>query len=834
LSQKNTILFQDSPGYKKVNQWMGSKGMQPFSYQIECWQAISEGKSGMVNAPTGCGKTFSVFLGELIRQINISHYNHQPINTKGIKLLWITPLRALAKDIARAMQEAIDQLELPWQVGIRNGDTSVSERTKQKKQMPEVMVITPESLHLLFTQKEAFRWFEEISMIAVDEWHELIGSKRGVQVELAISKIINQHKELKREICCWGISATIGNLEEAMEVLLSPIADNGIIIRSQINKKTKVTSILPDEAETYPWAGHLGLSLIQKVIPLIELHTTTLIFINTRGMSERWYQALLDACPDLSGAIALHHGSIDQELRQWIEDSLHTKKLKAVVCTASLDLGVDFRPVDAVIQVGSPKGVSRFLQRAGRSGHTFNGISHIYFLPTHSLELVESVALQTAIEAQCHEAKHPLLLCYDVLIQYLHTLASGDGFNPDQVFAEIKSTYCYRDLEKEQWLQLFYFVLNGGKALEGYDDYNKLKIEKGLYQLASRKLIMRHRMNIGTIVSDVMLKVKLMNGSYLGMIEEWFISRLEPGDAFTLAGRNLELIQIKDMTVITRISTSKKSIVPSWQGGRMSLTANLGEKLRETFHLISSHRGKQTPELDHLIPLFNLQDDLSHIPKSNELLIEIHQSRNGQHLLVYPFEGRQIHEAMSSLLAYRIGKLTPISFSISMNDYGFELLSDQTWIPDEKEWNGLFSSKELIKDLQKSINATEMAKRKFRDIAVISGLIIQTMPGGSKKAKHLQSSAGLLFNVFEEYDPENLLVRQAYREVFDQQIDEMRIREAMKRIEQAKMIIKHPKRFTPLSFPIIADGLNRNHLSTEKLADRIQKMQLQLKKQNRS
>lgn len=833
MKPKNNISFKKSIGYLKVAKWMASQGMQPFNYQIECWQSISKNKSGIVNAPTGCGKTFSVFLGEVIRQINLKNKTQKTTNNNSIKLLWITPLRALAKDIARAMQEAINQLELPWQVGIRNGDTSVAERTRQRKRMPEVMVITPESLHLLFSQKESFRWFEEISMIAVDEWHELIGSKRGVQVELAVSKIINQNKERLNEICCWGISATIGNLEEAMEVLLSTITDNGKIIRSEMNKKTKVTSILPDEAETYPWAGHLGLSLIQKVVPLLEKHTTTLIFINTRGMSERWYQELLNASPDLSGAIALHHGSIDYELRRWIEESLHTQKLKAVVCTASLDLGVDFRPVDAVIQVGSPKGVSRFLQRAGRSGHTHDGISHIYFLPTHSLELVESVALQTAIDVQCHEPKPPLILCYDVLIQYLHTLASGDGFDPDYVFDEIKKTYCFRDIEKEEWLQLFHFVLNGGKALEGYDDYNKLKNKNGLYQLVSRKLIMRHRMNIGTIVSDAMLKVKLMNGSYLGMIEEWFISRLEPGDVFTLAGRNLELIQIKEMTVVTRISTAKKSIVPSWQGGRMSLTANLGEKLRETFHAISTGQKKENAELEHLSSLFSLQKELSHIPQDDELLIEIHHSRDGQHILVYPFEGRQLHEAMSALLAYRIGKSIPISFSISMNDYGFELLSDQEWIPDEKEWDHLFSTKELIKDLQKSINATEMAKRKFRDIAVISGLIIQTLPGGSKKAKHLQSSAGLLFNVFEEYDSENLLLRQAYREVFDQQIDELRIREAMKRIENAKIIIKHPQRFTPLSFPIIADGLNRNHLSTEKLADRIQKMQLQLKKQLR-
>ena len=833
MNQNSTISFQKSSGYLKVKEWMRSKGMQPFGYQVDCWQAIHEDRSGMVNAPTGCGKTFSVFLGEIIRQINLTPHKKLATQANGIRLLWITPLRALAKDIARAMQEVMEELDLSWQVGIRNGDTSVHERSKQKKQMPEVLVITPESLHLLFTQKGASKWFEQISMIAVDEWHELMGSKRGVQVELAISNIISRNKERKNEICCWGISATIGNLEEAMEVLLSPITDNGIIIRSQMNKKTKVTSILPDEPETYPWAGHLGLSLIDKVIPLLAQHTTTLIFINTRGMSERWYQALLDASPDLSGTIALHHGSIDQELRQWIEESLHTKKLKAVVCTASLDLGVDFRPVDAVIQVGSPKGVSRFLQRAGRSGHTFDGISHIYFLPTHSLELVESVALQTAMEAQCHEAKPPLLLCYDVLIQYLHTLASGDGFDPDIVFSEIKNSFCFRDLEKEEWLQIFSFVLNGGKALEGYDDYNKLVNENGLYRLTSRKLTMRHRMNIGTIVSDAMLKVKLMNGSYLGMIEEWFISRLEPGESFTLAGRNLELIQIKEMTVITRISKSKKSIVPSWQGGRMSLTANLGEKLRETFHLISSQNLSHNPELNHLGPLFNLQERLSHIPKENELLIEIHQSREGQHLLVYPFEGRQTHEAISALLAYRIGKLTPISFSISMNDYGFELLSDQTWIPNEKVWSELFSSKDLIKDIQKSINATEMAKRKFRDIAVISGLIIQTMPGGSKKAKHLQSSAGLLFNVFQEYDPENLLLRQAYREVFDLQIDEFRIRQALKRIEQSEIITRQPKRFTPLSFPIVADGLNRNHLSTEKLADRILKMQLQLKNQSR-
>jgi ATP-dependent Lhr-like helicase len=811
---------------------MHRHSMQPYDYQIKCWQMIHERKSGMVNAPTGCGKTFSIFLGEVIHYINEESIGRAYKN-KGVRILWITPLRALAKDIARAMQQVVDEMSLNWVVAVRNGDTPATERAKQKKQMPEVLVITPESLHLLFTQKESSSLFEHITLIAVDEWHEMMGNKRGVQVELALSKIIAWNQQRKKEISCWGISATIGNMEESMDVLLSSFEKKGKIIRAGMHKKPKVYSILPDEIETYPWAGHLGLSLVHKVIPILQQHTTTLIFINTRGMSERWYQALIDACPDLAGAIALHHGSIDQELRNWIEESIHTQKLKAVVCTASLDLGVDFRPVEAVIQVGSPKGISRFLQRAGRSGHSYEAVSQIYFLPTHSLELVESVALQTAIEQEVCESKRPLVLCYDVLIQYLHTLACGEGFHPDQLFSEIKNTYCYRELDEHEWNSLIQFLYTGGKALSGYDDYNKIIIDNGLYKLASRKFMMRHRMNIGTIVSDVMMKVKLLNGSYVGMIEEWFISRLEPGECFTLAGKNLELIQLKETTVITRISTNKKSIVPSWQGGRMSLSAHLGKKLRECFDSIAEDRNTQKdtrPEMLHLKTLFDVQRKLSIVPKHDELLIEIHHSREGQHILVYPFEGRQLHEAISALVAYRIGKLIPISFSIAMNDYGFELLSEQIFEPDATTWKKIFTLQNLTADLQQSMNATEMARRKFRDIAVIGGLILKSLGGQSKKAKHLQASAGLLFNVFEEYDSQNLLLRQSYQEVFDQQLDELRLREAFMRIENSNFKITYPERFTPLSFPIIADGLNRNHLSTEKLSDRIARMQAQLKK----
>lgn len=818
----------DTVGYRVITQWLTAKGLYAFPFQEQTWQQILESNSGLVNAPTGCGKTYSVFIGAIIQFINEHPKDFHSKKSNGLQLIWITPLRALAKDIGRAMEEVISELGMQWQIGIRNGDTHTSERVKQKKNMPEVLIITPESLHLLLAQKNYPAIFQNLRIIAIDEWHELLGSKRGVQVELAISRIINSQYLFDKQPCIWGISATIGNLSEARDVLLSPLRKKGIIISAKMDKQIQVQSILPDEIENYPWAGHLGIKLAEKLIPIIEKSKTTLIFINTRGMSENWYQTLLTVAPQLAGAIALHHGSIEPELRLWVEESLHTGKLKAVVCTSSLDLGVDFRPVDTVIQVGSPKGVARFLQRAGRSGHAPGEISRIYFLPTHSLELVEVAALKQAVKEQSIENREPMLLCFDVLLQFLCTLAIGDGFDPDTLFTEIKSTYCFSDITETEWQELLQHISHGGKALQQYDEYKKVEIEDGLYSMKSRRLAMRHRMHIGTIVSDAMLKVKLISGGFIGVIEEWFISRLEPGDVFTLAGRNLELVMIKEMTVMVRKSSAKKSIVPSWMGGRMSLTANLGHILRQTFN--KALIDEEEIELKSLHSLFSLQKNLSHIPRDNELLIEQIEDKDGYHLLVYPFEGRQVHEAMSAILGYRIGQLTPISFSISMNDYGFELLSDQPIPVDDSNAREFFSTENLLTDIQKSMNSTEMAKRKFRDIAVIGGLIFQGMPGEHKKARHLQSSASLLFKVLAEYDQNNILLRQAYQEVMVQQMDEVRLRLALQRITASKIIITFPEKITPLSFPIIVDGLNRNNLSSEKIEDRIKKMQSQLEK----
>ena len=823
-------------GYEVIRRWLASKGLQPFTFQQETWQQIIDGNSGLVNAPTGCGKTFSVFLGALIDFINHHPKDYKTKNKNGLQLVWITPLRALAKDIGRTMEEVIEELGMSWKIGIRNGDTEISERQKQKRQMPEVLIITPESLHLLLAQKNYPEIFKSLKIIAVDEWHELLGSKRGVQVELAISRLVALNKistsEIKLQL--WGISATIGNLLQAKEVLLSPLEKKGVTITADVKKKIEIESILPDEIEKYPWAGHLGIKLVNKVLPVIEQSITTLIFINTRGMSERWYQEILNANPDLAGAIALHHGSIEYDLRMWVEENLHTGKMKAVVCTASLDLGVDFRPVETVIQVGSPKGVARFLQRAGRSGHQPNATSKIYFLPTHSLELVEAAALKEATKQNLIESREPRILCFDVLIQYLSTIAISDGFFPAEIFKEIQSTFCYREITENEWQEILHFITAGGVALQQYDDFKKIEIIDGLYKINNRRVAMRHRMHIGTIVSDPMMKVKFMSGGYIGVIEEWFISRLDAGDVFTLAGRNLEFVMIKDMTVLVRKSNSKKSIVPSWQGGRMPLSANLGFMLRQKFEeaatTVTGKKKKSNDiELEVLKPLFELQQYLSHIPKKNELLIEHIETKDGFHLFVFPFEGRLVHEAMAAVLAYRISKITPITFSFAMNDYGFELLSDQPIPVDDANVYELFSPNELFSDIHKSMNSTEMARRKFRDIATIGGLIFQGYPGEQKKARHLQASASLLFNVFVEYDPKNLLLKQAYNEVMEQQMEEERLRKMLKRIQQNKIIITFPKRLTPFCFPIKVDSM-REDLSSEKLEDRVRRMQMQLEK----
>lgn len=774
----------------------------------------------MVVAPTGFGKTYSVFLAVITNFLNYPEKYGD-----GLKLIWITPLRALAKDIAKAMTDAIAEIGLDWTVGVRNGDTPFAERAAQAKKMPDILIVTPESLHLLLGQKNHRRYFKNLVCIAVDEWHELIGGKRGVMVELAISRLEAYQKTLK----IWGITATIGNLDEALEVLI-PIQKKKSKVVAKEKKQIDIIPVLPDEVEILPWAGHLGNKLADKVVPIILNSRTTLVFTNTRSQAEMWYQILLDQHPDFAGQIAIHHSSIDRELRVWIEEHLSSGYLKAVVSTSSLDLGVDFKPVDTVVQIGSGKGVARFLQRAGRSGHSPFETSKIFFVPTHSLELIEVSALKEAVKQKVIEARNPMVMTFDVLVQYLITLAVGDGFSPDETFQQIRATNAFSEITAEEWQSLLQFITVGGGAFKSYEEFHKVVIEDGIYKVTSRRIAMLHRMNVGVIVSDAMLKVKILGGGYVGMIEEYFITKLKPDDKFILAGRVLSVAHIKEMTVYAR-NAKGKAVVPSYLGGRLPLSGDLGRFLRLKLSQALEAKSSEK-ELKFLHPLLASQRLTSHIPKEDEFLVELIRTRDGHHLFMYPFEGRLIHEVMSALIAFRISKIAPITFSMAMNDYGFELLSSREIPLTQENLKQILSKENLIQDVMSSINATEMARRKFRDIAVISGLVIQTFPGQQKSNKSLQASAGLIFNVLEDYTPENLLLKQAYAEVFNQQIDEARLREAFNRIANSKIILKFANSFTPLSFPIKVDSL-RQSLSSEDLGERIRRMQQEATKKKR-
>ena len=801
---------------KNVEQWFKSQKWNAQSFQKQCWKAYAAGKNGMLHAPTGSGKTYALW-GGIVAEMT---QTEKP--PKGLNALWITPLRALGVEIQKSTQKMLADFNPELQVGLRTADTPQSQRAKLLKTPPFGLVSTPESVHVLLANKNHQRYFSQLKVVVVDEWHELLGSKRGVQVELALAYLRSLLPNLK----VWGISATLGNKELAREILLGPTV-NFAVIEAKIQKKIRVHSLLPKTMERFPWRGHLGIHLLPQVLKIVQKNKSTLIFTNTRAQCEIWFHRILEASPELAGSIAMHHGSIDKKIRLWVEEALRNETLKVVVCTSSLDLGVDFSPVENCIQIGSPKGVGRFIQRAGRSGHQPKAGSSIYFLPTHAMELIESVALQKGIKNQKIEDRIPYLNSYDVLIQFLMTLAVGAGFDPVKIYPVVTSSFCFQALDQERWQWILNFLIRGSQSLQHYDEYKKLiSSEEGLLKAANKGIALRHRLSMGTIVSGNDLKIRYQKGGYLGSIEEWFIAKLKPGDTFAFSGKNLELLRIQKMEVIVKKSKVKQAKIPAWMGGRMSFSAHLSDLLKEA---LFEDQNKTTREFQSLLPVFDQQKKESEVPQPHELLIERFETKEGFHTVFYPFEGYALHEAMASLLAYRISLLSPISFSMSYNDYGFELLSDQAFSQEAFMDNNLFSSEHLFEDLVQSINISEMARRRFRDIAVISGLVFQGFPNKPIKSKHLQSGSQLFFEVFKDYEPDNLLYQQAIEETFDHGMERGRMQLVFEALEQKTIVWKNCSQPTPFSFPLITDRM-RSKLSSESLEDRIKKMYLQLEK----
>lgn len=804
-----------------ANTWFASRNWKPFAFQRSVWAAIQRGESGLLHASTGSGKTYAVWLGAL-RAFAQLHDARRPAP---LQVLWITPMRALASDTARALQAPLDELELNWTIGVRSGDTTSAERARQARRLPSTLVTTPESLTLLLTREQAAADFASLRLVVVDEWHELLGNKRGVQLQLALARL----RRWQPQLVVWGLSATLGNLPHALEVLLPA---GGRLVQGRQDKRILVDTLVPSAIERFPWAGHMGLKMLPQVSAEIEASASSLVFTNTRAQAELWYQALLEAHPEWAGLIALHHASLARHARDWVERSLKQGTLKAVVCTSSLDLGVDFLPVERVLQIGSAKGIARLLQRAGRSGHAPGRTSRVTLVPTHSLELVEAAAARQALAAGHIEARYSPRLSMDVLVQHLVSMALGSGFRPAELFEEVRSTWAFRDLEESQWQWALSFVRNGGSSLTAYPDYQRVAAyPDGIWRVASERLARRHRLGIGTIVSDASLQLKYWSkgggGKSLGSVEESFIARLKPGDALLFGGRILELVRVENMTAYVRRSTARKAAVARWNGGRMPLSSELAQALVERLDA-AAHGRYEGAEMHAVRPLLTLQASWSALPTQRTLLAETLHSRQGWHLFLYPFAGRMANLGLANLIAWRVSRVQPLSVSIAVNDYGFELLaaSPVDWaahLPDA------LAADNLLEDVLASLNAGEMALRRFREIAQIAGLVFGGYPAAQKSTRQLQASSGLFYEVFRKHDAGNLLLGQARDEVLREELEIERLHQQLQKMSGLRLDLHALRRPGPLAFALLVEGM-RETLSTEKLADRIARMVADLEK----
>ena len=850
-----------------------------FAFQEQAWRAFLKGQHGLIHAPTGTGKTLAAFLGPAIewlmenstvfkelrqrekegqvtkpalvhlyatcksdgetprkKQTSIEKLNRVKLKRARtrklnpgtqIQVLWVTPLRALASDTVESLAAAIEQLGIPWQVEKRTGDTDPSVRNRQRKTFPEVLVTTPESLTLMLSWPDSLNRFASLRTIVVDEWHELMGSKRGVQTELALARIRRKCPHVRT----WGLSATIGNLDEALETLCGPNCigkDSTQLIRGDLEKRIEIESVIPENIERFPWAGHLGVRLASPVADLIENSNSSLVFTNTRSQTEFWYRAIVAAKPNLAGQVAVHHGSLNRELRTWVENSLRNGTLRCCVCTSSLDLGVDFTVVDQVIQVGSPKGNARLLQRAGRSGHQPGLPSRVAFVPTNAIELVELAALRDAIGKGRIESRPAVLKPLDVLAQHVVTIALGGGFEPADLLNEVRTTKAYCELTDQEWQWVLDFCERGGSSLKAYPDFHRIVDINGKFVVEDKRIARLHRLSIGTIVSDAAIKVKYLKGGTLGTVEESFIGRMEAGDKFMLAGKLLELVKIHDNAAWVKKAKGSTTTIPRWMGGRMPLSTELSQAIREK--LQEARNGKfESPEMQAVLPLLEIQNQWSIIPNENQLLIERLTDRDGHHVFIYPFDGRLVHEGMAALIAWRLSRRMPITFTMAMNDYGL-VITSATEVPAEEIGRPeLYSWHNVANDIFSTLNASEMSKQQFREIARIAGLIFEGYPGQRKSARQTRASSNLFFDVFTNYDPENMLLLQSKREVLQRQLEEQRLVNVLQRIENSELVIQDLKKPTPLAFPLIVDGL-RDRLSSEKLSDRIKRMQQTLEK----
>ena len=845
-----------------LHDWFASRGWTPYPFQQRAWSLYAEGKSGLVHVPTGAGKTYAAYGGPLIELIEEASDEPRPSGSgpvaegetkgplphgrgssrassgrtrvlKGLRLLYITPLRAVSRDVELALKRPLGEMGLLDErvtVESRTGDTSSSVRARQQKRLPNVLVTTPESLSLLLTRQNAAELLGTCRGVIVDEWHELLASKRGTQVELALARL----RKLAPGVRTWALSATLANLEEAAQAVVG-VNDTAELVTADIDRPVVIDTVLPKTGDPFPWAGPLGLTMLPRVLEKVEEDAdgvpekSTLVFVNTRSQAERWFNAISVAKPGWEKAIALHHGSLAREERERVEAGLKGGSVRLVVATSSLDLGVDFAPVERVMQVGSPKGIARLMQRAGRSGHRPGETAYIVCVPTHALEMVEVAAVRRSIEAGKIEPRATESRPLDVLSQHLVTLGLGGGFEPDAVYDEVRTAWAYRDLSREEFDWALDLVVNGGETLRAYPEYRKVEVgDDGRHKVENKRVAQLHRMNVGTITGDAVMDLRFMNGKKIGFIEEHFIDQLRPGQKFVFAGKTLSYLKTHDLTAFVKPATGKTNHTPIWSGTRLPISESLGEAVRDTLEIArDAHERAETDDLERELQaaakLVEVQAKLSIVPGAHETLCEVCDTREGRHFFLFPFDGRLVHGGLGAMLALRLSRLESATFSIAANDYGLELLTHKGYPFVDLLSPELFTHEGLLEDSVESVNLSALARSQFREVARVAGLIFQSIPGAKRGNKSLQARAGLIYDVFEQFDPQNLLLEQARREVLEKRFETSRMGRTLRRLEAGPITVRETRRPTPLSLPLVIERVG-GQLSSESLAERIERM----------
>ena len=774
--------------------WFESRGWKPRPHQLALIDLAASSKSALLIAPTGGGKTLAGFLPSLIELTERQQAGKDLAHAKGkgeLHTLYISPLKALATDIRRNLETPIAEMKLPVRAESRTGDTPQSRRLRQRERPPDLLLTTPESLALLLSYPDAAKFFENLRCVIVDELHALATTKRGHHLALCLSRVA----ALAPQARFVGLSATVADPPE-LAGFLSLRDDKVEIVQGEPGAPPVVTII--DAHERLPWGGHMGRHAVPEIYNIIRQHKTSIIFVNTRAQAELAFDALWRINDD-NLAIGLHHGSLAVEQRRKVEAAMSAGKLRAVVATSSLDLGIDWGNVDLVIQMGAPKGVSRLMQRIGRANHRLEEPSRAMIAPANRFEVLESLAAVEAVDARELDGDPQLPACLDVLAQHIVGTACAQPIDREAFFHEVRRAQPYRNLPRQDFDDTFAFVATGGYALAAYDKWHRLKqLPDGRWMLASPLVARQFRMNVGTIVELPLLKVKLRRGPILGEVEEAFIQGLVPGDTFVFAGRMLRFEGVKELAAQCSLATGRDPKVPAYGGGRLPLSTFLAERVRGILQDPSRH-----PKLPAEVrEWLRIQRIRSSLPASNRLLIEGFPRGGKQFLVAYCFEGRNAHQTLGMLLTRRMERmgLRPLGFVAT--DYVLGIWGLRPASP--KQLDELFDEDMLGDDLEVWMDESTMLRRSFRNVAVIAGLIERRFPGEEKSRRQVTFSSDLIYDALRKHEPNHILLRATRQDAAWQLADLKRLGDLLRRAK-GRIDYRRLDRISPLAVPVLLE-----------------------------